>query len=140
MNLFYHQAVEDVSKGKIPAGEHLTQLRLLKTQGKKEEVRRLPSSPGVWPLIPRGLAKYIVLQAATNTYPLYMSCCWATYSANLSLQYLDLARSLPDYNILEFPHCPCDARKAGHVVVAIGLKHLRLTACTTGGVTEVSCN
>ena len=38
MNLFYHQAVEDVSKGKIPSGEKLTQLRLLKAGGKKEEV------------------------------------------------------------------------------------------------------
>ena len=38
MSLFYHQAVEDVSKGKIPSGEKLTQLRLLKAGGKKEEV------------------------------------------------------------------------------------------------------
>ena len=39
LNLFYNQAVEDVSKGKIPSGDHLTQLRLLKAQGKKEQVR-----------------------------------------------------------------------------------------------------
>jgi len=87
VNLFYHQAVEDVSKGKIPSGEKLTQLRMLKAQGKKEE-------------------------------------------------YLDLARSLPDYNVIVFPHCGCDARKTGHVIVAISPKSLRLKACTTEGALE----
>ena len=38
MGLIYHQAVEDISKGKISAGEHLTQLRMLKAQGKKLQV------------------------------------------------------------------------------------------------------
>ena len=53
------------------------------------------------------------------------------------LQYLDLARSLPDYNVIVFPHCGCDARKTGHVIVAISPKSLRLKACTTEGALEV---
>lgn len=38
-NLFYHQAVDDIGKGKIPCGDNLTELRSLKAQGKKKEVR-----------------------------------------------------------------------------------------------------
>lgn len=87
VNLLYHQAVEDISKGKIQAGEHMPQLRMLKAQNKQQ-------------------------------------------------QYLDLARSLPDYGAIEFPHCSCDARKAGHVIVTIALKHLRLKACSTEGTPE----
>lgn len=40
-NLFYHQAVDDIGKGKIPCGDKLTELRSLKAQGKKKEVSLL---------------------------------------------------------------------------------------------------
>ena len=53
------------------------------------------------------------------------------------LQYLDLARSLPDYTAIVFPHCACDARKTGNVIVTISPKSLRLRACTTDGTPEV---
>ena len=53
------------------------------------------------------------------------------------LQYLDLARSLPDYTAIVFPHCACDARKTGNVIVTISPKSLRLRACTTDGAPEV---
>ena len=48
-NLFYHQAVDDIGKGKIPCGDNLTELRSLKTQGKKKEVNLFCvwESPGV---------------------------------------------------------------------------------------------
>ena len=52
------------------------------------------------------------------------------------IQYLDLVRSLPDYSSVMFPHCKCDARKVGHVIVSIGLSHLKLKACTTEGELE----
>ena len=51
-------------------------------------------------------------------------------------QYLDVVRSLPDYSALEFPHCACDARKVGHVIVIISLDNLKLKACSTEGVPE----
>lgn len=87
LELFYHQAVEDVSKGKIPVGGQLGQLKTLSSQGKKQ-------------------------------------------------QYLDLVSSLPNYNDIVFPHCPCDARKTGHVILTLSLTHLRMKACSTEGVTE----
>ncbi len=48
-------------------------------------------------------------------------------------QYLDLVQTLSDYSIIQFPHCACDARKAGHVMVTIGLDSLKLKACTKEG-------
>ena len=53
------------------------------------------------------------------------------------MQYLDLVSSLPNYNDIVFPHCPCDARKTGHVILTLSLTHLRMKACSTEGVTEV---
>lgn len=55
---------------------------------------------------------------------------------NTHPQYLDLVRSLPDYSSVMFPHCKCDARKVGHVIVTISLSHLKLKACTTEGELE----
>lgn len=86
LNLLYHQAVEDVGKGRLQAGELMTQLRSLKSQQE---------------------------------------------------QYLDVVRSLPDYNTVQFPHCACDARKVGHVVMTIGIESLRLRACSEDGALEV---
>ena len=37
---------------------------------------------------------------------------------------------------MTFPHCKCDARKAGHVIVTISLSHLKLKACSTEGELE----
>lgn len=37
-----------------------------------------------------------------------------------AIEYLKLARSLPGYGDVVFPHCACDSRKEGHVVPAIG--------------------
>ena len=51
-------------------------------------------------------------------------------------QYLDLVRSLPDYNTAVFPHCKCDARKVGHVMVSIGRSSIRLKACSEEGDLE----
>ena len=51
-------------------------------------------------------------------------------------QYLDIVRSLPDSNVVVFPHCKCDARKVGHVIVAVGRSNIRLKACSEEGVLE----
>ena len=51
-------------------------------------------------------------------------------------QYLDLVRSFTDYNSVTFPHCKCDARKVGHVIVTICLSNLKLKACTVEGELE----
>lgn len=51
-------------------------------------------------------------------------------------QYLDLVRSVPDYNAVLFPHCKCDARKVGHVIVILNAANIRLRACTEEGALE----
>lgn len=36
-------------------------------------------------------------------------------------EYLKLARELPGYGEIVFPHCACDSRKDGHVILSIGI-------------------
>jgi len=55
-----------------------------------------------------------------------------------SLQFLDIARTLEGYGTVVFPHCACDARKSGHVIVSISLSSFRLQACSDQGDREVS--
>ena len=50
-----------------------------------------------------------------------------------------MARELPGYSEVGFPHCPCDSRKNGHVVAAVSLDALRLRACADDGTPEVRC-
>lgn len=52
------------------------------------------------------------------------------------MEYLELARSLPGYGDIVFPHCECDSRKDGHVVAAVGIKSFRLHACRDDGSLE----
>ncbi|EDO47744.1 predicted protein, partial [Nematostella vectensis] len=52
-------------------------------------------------------------------------------------EYLDVARTLDHYNTVVFPHCPCDARRNGHVITTICLKSFQMKACTEDGVLEV---
>ena len=40
------------------------------------------------------------------------------------------------YNTLSFPHCPCDARKNGHVIVKLNDQCLALQACDQKGKVE----
>lgn len=53
-----------------------------------------------------------------------------------AMQYLDLLRSVPDCTAVDFPHCKCDARKVGHVIVTISSSDIRLKACSEEGVLE----
>ncbi|UYV72054.1 SNX27 [Cordylochernes scorpioides] len=59
------------------------------------------------------------------------------YSADIcGVQYLKLVRTLEGYGELSFPHCPCDAKKEGHVVATVGLESFKLQACKEDGVLE----
>lgn len=51
-------------------------------------------------------------------------------------EYLELARQLPGYGDIVFPHCECDSRKEGHVIAAVGIKSFRLHACNDDGSLE----
>ncbi|EEB15994.1 Sorting nexin-27, putative [Pediculus humanus corporis] len=51
-------------------------------------------------------------------------------------EYLQLARELPGYGDVVFPHCSCDSRKEGHVIAAVGMKSFRLHACREDGTLE----
>ncbi|KAL5277737.1 SNX27 family protein [Megaselia abdita] len=44
----------------------------------------------------------------------------ALQDAKKASEYLTLARTLPGYGDVVFPHCACDSRKEGHVVPAVG--------------------
>lgn len=52
-------------------------------------------------------------------------------------EYLKMARELPGYGELIFPHCLCDARKNGHVISILSFDQVKLQACTEDGVIEV---
>ncbi|XP_033634276.1 sorting nexin-27-like [Asterias rubens] len=60
-----------------------------------------------------------------------------TYQEKSSkLQYLKVARSLDGYGEVRFPHCPCDARKAGRVIPILGFRLFKLQACKDDGSLE----
>ncbi|XP_029179527.2 sorting nexin-27-like [Acropora millepora] len=54
-------------------------------------------------------------------------------SMNKKKEYLDVARALEGYGTEVFPHCACDARKSGHVIVSISIESFRLQACSDQG-------
>lgn len=83
----FWQAVDEVNRGYIHAGERLYQLKALQDSTRASE-------------------------------------------------YLRLARELPGYGDVVFPHCACDSRKGGHVVVAVGGAGLKLHACRDDGSLE----
>ncbi|XP_071051620.1 sorting nexin-27 isoform X2 [Onthophagus taurus] len=83
----FWQAVDEVNRGCIQAGERLYQLK--------------------------------ALQDSTR-----------------ATEYLKLARELPGYGDVVFPHCGCDTRKGGHVIVAVGSQNLKLHACREDGTLE----
>lgn len=49
------------------------------------------------------------------------------------LQFLDAVRSFDGYCSIRFPHCSCDARKDGPVILVVSLKYLQLKACQDDG-------
>lgn len=60
----------------------------------------------------------------------------ALQDARRAGEYLALARLLPGYGDVVFPHCACDSRKEGHVVPAVGAQSFRLHACRDDGTLE----
>ncbi len=43
---------------------------------------------------------------------------------------------MPGYNVVVFPHCKCDARSVGHVIVSISRSNILLKACSEEGEEE----
>lgn len=61
----------------------------------------------------------------------------ALQDAKKAPEYLALARTLPGYGEIVFPHCACDSRKnGGHVVPAVGMTSFKLHACREDGTLE----
>nr|CAB3266460.1 sorting nexin-27-like [Phallusia mammillata] len=50
--------------------------------------------------------------------------------------YVELATKSPSYGSVTFPHCSCDSRKRGHVIVNISSTAFKLFACTDDGEIE----
>lgn len=51
-------------------------------------------------------------------------------------EYLECVSKAGDYSSVTFPHCACDSRKQGHVIVRISFDHFKLFACTEDGHME----
>ncbi|XP_060525618.1 sorting nexin-27 isoform X2 [Cylas formicarius] len=83
----FWQAIDEVNRGHINAGERLYQLKALQDNTRATE-------------------------------------------------YLKLARELPGYGEVVFPHCACDSRKDGHVIVSVGTAGIKLHACHEDGTAE----
>lgn len=50
--------------------------------------------------------------------------------------YLDTVGQSGDYNHISFPHCACDSRKKGHVIVVASFESFKLYACSEEGELE----
>ena len=61
----------------------------------------------------------------------------ALQDASRRHEYLRLARELPGYGDIVFPHCACDSRKEGHVIASVGTSGFKLHACHEDGTLEV---
>jgi len=51
-------------------------------------------------------------------------------------EYMSEVRKLTDYGSVTFPHCSCDSRKRGHVIVKVCYSAFKLYACTEEGQPE----
>ena len=57
--------------------------------------------------------------------------------ADKYLDYMKKIHAVSDnYGETVFPHCPCDSRKHGHVIVVLTTTGLKLKACTLEGEPE----
>jgi sorting nexin-27 len=56
--------------------------------------------------------------------------------ANRQLDYLKVVHKYDGYGTTLFPHCPCDSRKHGHVIVELNPNSFNLKACTREGTPE----
>jgi sorting nexin-27 len=64
---------------------------------------------------------------------------------NRYLDYLKNVYKFDGYGETVFPHCPCDSRKNGHVIVIVSSACFKLAACSSEGelesqVVEFSCD
>lgn len=49
-----------------------------------------------------------------------------------------MVRQLEGYNRIAFPHCACDSRKGGDVLLSVVFENLSLRACDINGQLQVS--
>lgn len=52
------------------------------------------------------------------------------------MEYLKHVHKFSGYGELVFPHCPCDSRKNGHVIVVLNSQCFSLKACSREGEPE----
>ncbi|KAK0425687.1 hypothetical protein QR680_009324 [Steinernema hermaphroditum] len=60
----------------------------------------------------------------------------ALQSEDRADQYLSLVRKLKGYSTVQFPHCECDSRKTGHVVLSASFDAMYIRACSVSGDLE----
>ena len=59
-----------------------------------------------------------------------------TQHATTQKDFLKVVQTCPGYNTVTFPHCPCDSRKEGHVILIITFNKIAIQACSTSGEKE----
>eukprot|EP00116_Pleurobrachia_bachei_P000886 sb/3461148/ len=47
--------------------------------------------------------------------------------------FVRVAQTCPGYNGVEFPHCACDSRKDGHVILSVSRDRITIQACSKSG-------
>lgn len=55
---------------------------------------------------------------------------------NRYIEYLKNVYKFNGYGLTIFPHCPCDSRKQGHIILIISSECLKLQACSREGESE----
>ena len=48
-------------------------------------------------------------------------------------EFVKIAQSCPGYNEISFPHCQCDSRQDGHVILTLSAEKISIRACTVDG-------
>ena len=123
LQFLYNQVVADVANNRIDVEGKSSQLRMLKAQKKEREVGTDALSPPAFIFLP----------------PCFSSLSLSLFPDIFSVpaQFVELSQTLPGYSTIQFPHCKCDAKKSGHIIMTVSANGLKLKACTEDGQPEV---
>ena len=51
-------------------------------------------------------------------------------------EFLEVVQTCPGYNTIVFPHCACDSRKDGHVILSVSFHKISIQACSLDGIKQ----
>lgn len=56
-----------------------------------------------------------------------------TQHVSTQKEFLEVVHTCPGYNTIVFPHCACDSRRDGHVILLISFNKISIQACSQSG-------